>query len=102
MTFYYDSDYKCHLDNDGTMTAADDEFFDGKCRAFVEGYRYLPTGQTWTRSDGQTFEGKMIWPWRDYTLLEEFQRQYDEMLAEQADMAAALALLGVTDEEASE
>lgn len=98
MVIYYGSDYKCHVENDGTLTAANVEFFDGKCKAFVEGYRYLPSGQMWTRPDGEAFTGEMIWPWRDYVLLEEFQRQYEEMLAQQADMAAALAVLGVDEE----
>ena len=100
MTIFLDNDYKCHLETDGTMQAADDAFFEDKCRAFIEGYRYLPQGQTWTRDDGEVFTGKMIWPWREFSLLEEFQRQYEEMLAEQEDMRAALELLGVSDEEA--
>lgn len=98
MLIYFDNDYKCHVENDGALASADVEFFDGKCKAFVEGYRYLPAGQTWTRPDGEVFTGEMIWPWRDYALLEEFQRQYDELLAQQTDMAAALAVLGVSEE----
>lgn len=101
MTIYLDNDYKCHLETDGTMQEITDTFFDDKCRVFVEGYRCLPQGQTWTREDGEVFTGKMIWPWREFSLLEEFQRQYEEMLAQQEDMRAALELLGVSDEEAT-
>ena len=52
MTIYIDSDYKCHLSDDGTRRAFDVPFFDVKCAEFVEGYRYVPSGETWTRADG--------------------------------------------------
>ena len=97
-TIYLDTDFKCHLENDGTMTAVETNFFDGKCKFFIEGYRYVPVGETWTRTDGTEFPGEMISPWREYALLEEFQRQYEELLAEQADMQAALAVLEVNNE----
>lgn len=99
MIIYLDSDYKCHTSNDGTMRKAETSFFDGKCKTFIEGYRYVPAGETWTRTDGIEFPGEMISPWREYTLLEEFQRQYEGLIAQQEDMKAALELLGVTNEE---
>ena len=55
-TIYIDSEFKCHSVNDGTMTAVETDFFDGKCPAFVEGYRFVPTGETWTREDGESFQ----------------------------------------------
>lgn len=82
MIIYLDADYKCHTSNDGTMREIEISFFDGKCKTFIEGYRYVPAGETWTRSDGTEFPGEMISPWRDYALLSEFQTQYDEMRAE--------------------
>lgn len=97
-TIYLDTDFKCHLENDGTMTAVETNFFDGKCKFFIEGYRYVPAGETWTRADGTEFPGEMISPWREYALLSEFQSQYEELLAEQADMQAALAVLEVNNE----
>ncbi len=97
MTIYIDSDYKCHLSDDGTRRAFDVPFFDGKCAEFVEGYRYVPSGETWTRADGQTFTGEMITPWRDYAILAELQALYEEEQAKQADMQAALAILGVSE-----
>lgn len=100
MKIYLDADYKCHTSNDGTMREIEISFFDGKCKTFIEGYRYVPAGETWTRSDGTEFPGEMISPWREYALLSEFQAQYEELLAQQADMRAALELLGVSDEEA--
>ena len=97
MTIYIDNDYKCHLSDDGTRRAFDVPFFDGKCAEFVEGYRYVPSGETWTRADGQTFTGEMITPWRDYAILAELQALYEEEQAKQADMQAALAILGVSE-----
>ena len=98
MTIYLDADYKCHTTDDGTMTEVETDFFDGKCKTFIEGYRYVPAGELWTREDGMEFPGEMISPWREYALLSEFQRQYEELLAEQADMQAALAVLEVNNE----
>lgn len=99
MKIYLDADYKCHTSNTGVMREVETSFFDGKCKTFIEGYRYVPAGEMWTREDGTEFPGEMVSPWREYTLLAEFQQQYEEMLAQQADMKAALELLGVTDEE---
>lgn len=85
-TIYIDSSFKCHTVNDGTMTAVDTDFFDGKCDAYVEGYRYVPEGETWTREDGAVFTGEMITPWKDYTILAAYQEQHE---ATQAELAAA-------------
>ena len=93
-TSYIDSEFKCHVANDGTMTAVETDFFDGKCDAFVEGYRFVPEGESWTRSDGEVFRGKMISPWKPYDALDAAQRQYEQALI--ADMAQALKTLGVT------
>ena len=97
MNIYIDNDYKCHVTDDGTRRAFDVPFFAGKCAEFVEGYRYVPSGETWTRADGQTFTGEMITPWRDYAILAELQALYEEEQAKQADMQAALAILGVSE-----
>lgn len=77
MKIYIDSDFKCHVADDGTMIAAETVFFDDKCNAFVEGYRYIPAGESWTRSDGVVFRGEMIAPWKDYTELAAAQAQYE-------------------------
>ena len=65
MKIYIDSDYKCHVLNDGTMREFDVPFFDGKCDIFIEGYRYVPPDETWTREDGEEFRGEMTAPWKD-------------------------------------
>ena len=53
-TIYITSDFKCHVTNDGTMTAVETDFFIGKCDTFVEGYCY------------DTSKGYVqIYPWKD-------------------------------------
>lgn len=79
-TIYIDSKFKCHVSNDGTMTTVETNFFDGKCDAYVEGYRFVPNGETWTRSDGEVFHGEMISPWKDYAELDAAQREYERHL----------------------
>ena len=97
MTIYIDSEYRCHASPADGLTAVETDAFDGKCRQYIEGYRFIPGGEIWTREDGQVFEGEMIAPWRDYEILAEFQAIYEEEQAKQADMAAALAELGVSE-----
>jgi hypothetical protein len=94
MKIYIDSDFKCHASNDGTMTEIQTDFFDGKCDAFIEGYRYIPAGESWTRSDGVVFHGEMIAPWKPYSELDAAQREYEQALI--ADMKTALNTLGVS------
>lgn len=91
MLIYIDRDYKCHVENDGTMREFDVPFFDNKCDGFIRGYRYIPAGETWTREDGEIFNGEMISPWKDYAGLYIAQLEY-----ELADADAALNELGVT------
>ena len=104
MTIYIDADFKCHVSDDGTMTAVETDFFDGKCAAYIEGYRFVPSGSTWTRPDGVVFAGEMVAPWKDWRELDADQRayereQYAEMEAELADARAALEILGVSADE---
>lgn len=88
-TIYIDSDFKCHISDDGTMESVETDFFDGKCTNFVEGYRFVPSGESWTRSDGVVFHGEMIFPWKDFAELAAVQEQYEKDLADQADLKAA-------------
>ena len=94
MKIYIDSEFRCHADNpDGTMREIQTGFFEGKCPAFIEGYRFVPAGERWMREDGTEFEGQMITPWKPFEELEREQRNYER--AQLADMKAALELLGV-------
>ena len=62
---YVDSEYKCHVANDGTMTAVEDPFFNDKCDTLIEGYCY------------DTSKGYVqIYPWKDSTELDAAQRAY--------------------------
>lgn len=90
-TIYIDSEFKCHVTDDGTMTAVETDFFDGKCDTFLEGYRFIPSGGSWVRSDGAVFQGQMIAPWKDYTGLDTAQRAYEK--EKLADAENALAIL---------
>lgn len=93
-TIYLDSDFKCHATNDGTMNAVETNAFDGKCDTYIEGYRFVPSGESWTRSDGVVFYGEMVSPWKDCAELDNAQREYERALI--VDMQNALNKLGVT------
>lgn len=97
MTIYIDRGFKCHAANNGNMIPVETDFFVGKCDAFIEGYRYIPAGETWMREDGVEFHGEMIAPWKDFSGLDAAQREYErQMLAEYesalADIEAALGV----------
>lgn len=93
MTIYIDSDYTCHTSPGEGLTAVETDAFDGKCRRYIEGYRFVPAGESWEREDGEVFTGEMIAPWRDYAILAEFQSIYEEELAKQAEAQEALNIL---------
>lgn len=92
-TIYIDSEFKCHISDDGTMREIQTDLFDCKCDSFVEGYRFVPSGESWTRSDGVVFHGEMVAPWKTYTELDAAQREYERQLL--AEYAEALNVLGV-------
>ena len=94
---YLDNDFRCHITNDGTFNPVETDFFDNKCDEFIEGYRYVPFGESWTREDGEVFDGEMIAPFVDYHSLVELQRDYErELLAEyESALAEIEKALGV-------
>lgn len=78
MKIYIDSEYKCHTTNlDGAFREFNVFFFEDKCQIFIEGYRFVPSGESWTRYDGKVFTGEMIAPWKDYAELDVAQRKYE-------------------------
>lgn len=85
MTIYIDSDYKCHTSPGEGLNAVETDFFDGKCKQFIEGYRFVPAGCTWVRDDGEVFTGEMVSPFRNYEILSELQ----EAAQEEQDKATA-------------
>lgn len=94
-TIYIDSNSKCHVTNDGTMLEVEmPKLFNGKCDAFIEGYRYVPEGEEWMREDGKWFKGEMIAPWKDYAELDSAQREYEREKLADAENALAILLGG--------
>ena len=74
---YLDSDFKCHTNDAQDLIAIETDFFDDKCDAFIEGYRFVPHGETWQRNDGTIFIGEMIAPWKDFNILLAHQEEYE-------------------------
>lgn len=97
-TIYIDPEYKCHVANDGKMVALETDAFDGKCDAYIDGYRFVPAGQSWTREDGTVFRGEMIAPWKPFEELDAAQRAYEREMLRQYEQALAEieAALGVS------
>lgn len=90
MIVFVDSDYKCYTSSGEGLTAVETNAFDGKCRQYIEGYRFVPSVESWTREDGQVFDGEMVAPWRDYSLLAELQALYEEEQAKATEEIAAI------------
>lgn len=83
MIIYIDSEYRCHVQNDGTMKEVETDFFDGMCEEYIEGYRFIPEGETWIRSDGIQFTGEMIAPIDDYVELQAKQLIHEQEMRAQ-------------------
>ena len=88
MTIYIDSDYKCYTSYADDRKSVETDVFDGKCRQYIEGYHFVPAGETWTREDGQVSHGEMVTPLRDYTILSEFQEVAQEEQAKATEEIA--------------
>lgn len=96
MTIYIDSDYKCHTTTADGLTAVETDVFDGMCAAYIEGYRFVPAGASWTRPDGVVFQGEMVSPWKPWRELDSAQRAYEQeqlesLSAQNAEYEAALS-----------
>lgn len=87
MTIYIDADYKCHTAPGDGLTAVETNVFDGMCAAYIEGYRFVPAGQTWTRPDGVVFQGEMVSPWKPWRELDNAQREYERQLISEYEVA---------------
>lgn len=93
---YLDSDFKCHISVADGRTQVETDAFDGKCDAYIEGYRFVPAGSSWTRSDGVVFTGEMVAPWKPWAELDTVQREYEReqyqaLAAQNAEYEAALS-----------
>ena len=99
MTIYLDKDFKCYTkENSLTVQSVETDYFDGKCDAFIEGYRFVPAGQSWTREDGVVFSGKMVAPFKDSRLLETVQNMYEQIQAGQEAQNSQIAYIGMMTE----
>jgi len=90
---YIDRDYKCYIEDDGTRRAVETDFFNGKCPEYIEGFRFIPDGESWTREDGEIFQVGMITPWKDYEMLCKFQKQYEALTAQNEALVNDMAQL---------
>lgn len=91
MKIYIDSDFKCHTVNGGAMRELDVAFFDNTCPEWIESYRFVPEGDTWTREDGEEFRGEMTAPWKD--LGNAYAAQAAYVTAQNAQYEAALTAI---------
>lgn len=80
--------YKCYASAREGLLEFEQEFFDGKCNAFIEGHVCKPVGYA---IDGKNEDVEMIFPFKEYDKLRIAQLEY-----ELADADSALAELGVT------
>lgn len=91
MTIYIDSDYKCYVSAAEGRRAIETNEFDGKCPEWIESFRFVPAGETWTREDGVMFRGEMVSPWKD--LGEAYAAQAVYVTAQNAQYEAALTAI---------
>ena len=93
MTIYIDSDYKCYVSTEDGRRAIETDAFNGKCPEWIESYRFVPEGETWTREDGEVFKGEMVTPWKD--LSEAYTAQIAYLERQNAQYEAALSEIEV-------
>ena len=77
MKIYIDSDYKCHATPADGLTAVETDFFDGKAPGYIDGYRFIPAGHSWTGEDGTVYRGEAAFPVTDWEALDKIQRVYE-------------------------
>lgn len=87
MTIYIDDDYKCYVSAAEGRRAIETDEFDGKCAEWIESYRLVPAGKTWTREDGEVFKGEMVAPWKDLSEAYVAQAHYATQLNRQYETA---------------
>nr|DAI27773.1 MAG TPA: hypothetical protein [Caudoviricetes sp.] len=98
MKIYIDDEFKCHTQAADDRTAVETDFFDGMCSAYIEGYRYIPTGKVWKAIDGTVYPGEMITPWKPWAELDAAQRAYEReqvqsLKAQNAELLDAMAAM---------
>lgn len=109
MKIYIDSDFKCHTKPGEGLREFETTFFSNVPDAYIEGYRYVPTGETWVRKtptynmehevvgESETeFMGEMVAPWKPWDELDKILREYErtqnqELNAQNAELVDAMA-----------
>lgn len=109
MKIYIDSDFKCHVAPGEGLREFETRFFSNVPDAYVEGYRYVPSGETWVRKEpiydmnhevvGESeteFMGEMVAPWKPWEELDKILREYEkaqnqELTAQNAELVDAMA-----------
>lgn len=88
MRIYVDSEYRCHVTNqDGVFREVEHEFFNNKCKDFIEGFCY---------DDSKGY--LVIYSWRPYSVLEASQQEYEHQLLTdyESSLSEIETALGVT------
>ena len=98
MKIYIDSDYKCHATPADGLTAVETDFFYGKAPGYIEGYRFIPTGEHWTAEDGTVYRGEAAFPVTDWEALDKLQRAYERaqipfLTAQNDELVEAMAAM---------
>lgn len=109
MKIYIDSDFKCHTKPGDGLREFETKFFSNAPDAYIEGYRYVPAGETWVRKTptynmehevvGEStteFMGEMVAPWKPWDELDKILREYEqtqnrELTAQNAELVDAMA-----------
>ena len=77
MTIYIDKDFRCFAEPGEGLEAVQTDFFDGKAPGYIEGYRFIPAGHSWTGEDGTVYRGEAAFPVTDWDALDKIQREYE-------------------------
>lgn len=71
--FYIDSDFKCYKEFDEGRILVQSEFFNDKCKSFLEGHRFIPQTYCWTSESGEEIWGEAVIPMIDSAILDSYQ-----------------------------
>ncbi len=89
---YLDNEFVCHISNlTGDYKSIETDVFDDKPDKYIQGMRYVPSGETWVRSDGVQFVGEMIAPAINSQILDtitEVMSDVDDLIAVEVEPLA--------------
>lgn len=78
MLVYIDENYECKTEKEDGRRGFEVPYFDGKCRALIESYRYIPDGESFNIGDGTILRGEMVSPIKKKECYSQNQEQYVE------------------------